>query len=139
MVVCIEDDRYQMEYQTRGHQKKSWSRVVDDLISSFCPNKAEWVKDNSEGGIFLKGFLSFVGESIINKQESRKFKEGSFWFIDIPVRQHNLKHICMRYVMLGVENCVTATTHAGATVTSRDHIPLPEISDSRRPKNICFP
>ena len=36
----------------RGSQRKSWSRVVDDLFSSLGLNKAEWV----EGGMFIERF-----------------------------------------------------------------------------------
>ena len=59
----------------RGCQRKSWSRVVDDLFSSLNLDKVEWVEDIQKGGCSLKGFLSVVGESI-DEQECRKFKEG---------------------------------------------------------------
>ena len=42
--------------------RKSWSRLVDDL-SSLGLEKPEWVEYSKEG-MFLKGFLSVVGESI---------------------------------------------------------------------------
>ena len=58
----------------RGRQRKSWSRVVDDLFSSLDLDKAEWVEDIQKGECSLKGFLSVVGESI-DERESRKFKE----------------------------------------------------------------
>ena len=59
----------------RGCQRKSWSRVVDDLFSSLDLDKAEWVDDIQKGECSLKGFLSVVRESI-DERESRKFKEG---------------------------------------------------------------
>ena len=38
----------------RGHQRKSWSRVLDDLFSSSLDlNKVEWVEDTQKGGMFF--------------------------------------------------------------------------------------
>ena len=79
----MEDDRYPHKpfrqiwniKPRRGRQRKSWSRVVDDLFSSLDLDKAEWVEDIQKGECSLKGFLSVVGESI-DERESRKFKEG---------------------------------------------------------------
>ena len=80
IIACMEDDRYPPKLfrqiwnikPRRGYQRKSWSRVVDDLFSSLDIDKA---KDIQKGECSLKGFLSVVGESI-DEQESRKFKEG---------------------------------------------------------------
>ena len=82
-LACMEDDRYPHKLfrqisnikPRRGRQRKSWSRVVDDLFSSLDLDKAEWVEDIQKGECSLKGFLSVVGESI-GERESRKFKEG---------------------------------------------------------------
>ena len=71
----------------RGRQRKSWSRVVDDLFSSLDLDKAEWVKDIQTGECSLKGFLSVVGDSI-DERESRKFKEG----LDSKVNCHCIEH-----------------------------------------------
>ena len=79
----MEDDRYPHKLfrqiwnikPRRGRQRKSWSRVVDDLFSSLDLDKAEWVEGIQKGECSLKGFLSVVGESI-DERESRKFKEG---------------------------------------------------------------
>ena len=81
-LACMEGDRYPHKpfrqiwniKPRRGHQRKSWSRVVDDLFSSLDLDKAEWVEDIQKGECSLKGFLSIVGESI-DERESRKFKE----------------------------------------------------------------
>ena len=81
-LACMEDDRYPHKLfrqiwniePRRGRQRKSWSRVVDDLFSSLHLDKAEWVEDIQKGECSLKGFLSVVGESI-DERESRKFKE----------------------------------------------------------------
>ena len=82
-LACMEGDRYPHKLfrqvwnikPRRGCQRKSWSRVVDDLFSSLDLDKAEWVEDIQKGECSLKGFLSVVGESI-DERESRKFKEG---------------------------------------------------------------
>ena len=82
-LACMEGDRYPHKLfkqiwnikPRRGRQRKSWSRVVDDLFSSLDLDKAEWVEDIQKGECSLKGFLSVVGESI-DERGSRKFKEG---------------------------------------------------------------
>ena len=82
-LACMEDDRYPHKLfrqiwnikPRRGRQRKSWSRVVDDLFSSLDLDKAEWVEDIQKRKCSLKGFLSVVGESI-DERESRKFKKG---------------------------------------------------------------
>ena len=83
-LAYMEGDRYSHKFfgqiwnikPRRGRQRKSWSRVVDDLFSSLgLVDKAEWVEDIQKGECSLKGFLSVVGESI-DERESRKFKEG---------------------------------------------------------------
>ena len=82
-LACMEGDRYPQKLfrqiwnikPRRGRQRKSWSRVVDDLFSSLDLDKAEWVEDIQKGKCSLKGFLSVVGENI-DERESRKFKEG---------------------------------------------------------------
>ena len=84
-LACMEDDRYPhiifwqiwniKPCRGLGHQRKSWSRVVDDIFSSLDLDKAEWVEDIQKGECSLKGFLSVVGESI-DEWESRKLKEG---------------------------------------------------------------
>ena len=82
-LACMEGDRYPHELfrqiwnikPHRGRQRKSWSRVVDDLFSSLDLDKADWVEDIQKGECSLKGFLSVVGESI-EELESCKFKEG---------------------------------------------------------------
>ena len=82
-LACMEGDRYPHKLfrqiwnikPCRGRQRKSWSRVVDDLFSSLDLDKAEWVEYIQKGECSLKGFLSVVGESI-DERESRKFKEG---------------------------------------------------------------
>ena len=64
--ACMEGDRYPHKLfrqiwnikPRRGHQRKSWSRVVDDLFSSLDLDKAEWVEDIQKGECSLKGFLS---------------------------------------------------------------------------------
>ena len=68
-LACMEDDRYPHKpfrqiwniKPQRGHQRKSWSRVVDDLFSSLDLDKVEWVEDIQKGEYSLKGFLSVVG------------------------------------------------------------------------------
>ena len=83
MLACMVSDRYPHKpfrhfwniKPRRGRQRKSWSRVVDDLLSSLNLDKAEWVEDIQKGECSLKGFLSVVGESI-DWWESRKFKGG---------------------------------------------------------------
>ena len=48
-LACMEDDRYPHKLfrqiwntkPSRGHQRKSWSRVVDDLFSSLVLDKAD--------------------------------------------------------------------------------------------------
>ena len=82
-LACMEGNRYPQKLfrqvwnikPRRGRQRKSWSRVVDDLFSSLDLDKAEWVEGIQKGECSLKGFLSVVGESI-DERESRKFKEG---------------------------------------------------------------
>ena len=81
-LACMESNRYPQKLfrqvgnikPCRGHQRKSWNRVVDDLFLSLDLDKAEWVKDIQKGEYSLKGFLSVVRESIVER-ESRKFKE----------------------------------------------------------------
>ena len=59
----------------RGRQRKSWSKVVEDLFSVLGLDKAEWLEDNQTGDWSLKGFLSVIGESVEDR-ESTKFKKG---------------------------------------------------------------
>ena len=40
----------------RGRQRKSWSRVVDDLFSSLDLDNAEWVEDIWKGECSSKAF-----------------------------------------------------------------------------------
>ena len=71
-LACMEGDRYPHKLfrqnwnikRHKGRQRKSWSRIVDDLFSSLGLDKAEWVEDIQKGECSLKGFLSVVGESI---------------------------------------------------------------------------
>ena len=96
-LACMEGDRYPHKLfrqiwtiqPRRGRQRKSWSRVVDDLFSSLDLDKAEWVEDIQKGECSLKGFLSVVGESI-DERESRKFKEG----LDSKVKLSLYKTFC---------------------------------------------
>ena len=56
-LACMEGDRYPHEFfrqiwnikPHRGRQKKSRSRVIDDLFSSLGLDKAEWVEDIQKG------------------------------------------------------------------------------------------
>ena len=79
-LACMEGNRYPHKlfrqiWSIRGRQRKSWSRVVDDLFSLLDLDMAEWREDIQRGECSLKGFLSVVGESI-DERGSRKFKEG---------------------------------------------------------------
>ena len=96
-LACMEDDRYPHKLfrqiwnikSRRGRQRKSWSRVVDDLFSSLDLDKAEWVEGIQKGECSLKGFLSVVGESI-DEGESRKFKKG----LDSKVKLSLYRTLC---------------------------------------------
>ena len=96
-LACMEVNRYSHKFfrqiwNSRGRQRKSRSRVVDNFFSSLGLHKAEWVvEDIQKGECSLKGFLSVVGESI-DEWESRKFKEEldskvKFCCIEHSVRQ----------------------------------------------------
>ena len=87
----------------RWSQRKSSSRVVDDLFSSLDPDKAEWVEDIQRGECSLKGFLSVVGESI-DERESRKFKEELNSKVKLSLYRTFCKAIefCKGNVMLGL-------------------------------------
>ena len=56
-LACMEGDKYPHKLfgqiwnikPRRGRQRKSWSKVVDDLFSSLDLDKAEWVEDIQKG------------------------------------------------------------------------------------------
>ena len=91
-LACMEGNRYLHKLSRqiwniklrRGRQRKSWSRVVDDLFSSLDLDKAELVEDIEKGECCLNFFLSVLGESI-NERESRKFKEGLDSRVKLPL------------------------------------------------------
>ena len=59
----------------RGRQRKSWSKVVPDLLVSLELDKEELLDEICRGELSLKGFLAIVGECI-DQRESQKFEEG---------------------------------------------------------------
>ena len=56
----------------RGRQRKSWSKVVHDLLVSLKLDKEELLDEICRGELSLNGFLAIVGDSI-DQRESQKF------------------------------------------------------------------
>ena len=61
----------------RGRQRKTWSKVIDDIFLSLGQDKCEWLEDieREDACSSLATFMSCV-EECISERECRKFEEG---------------------------------------------------------------
>ena len=56
----------------RGKERKTWSRVIDDLFASLGLDKAEWLEDIVRGKSSLASYLACTD----GERECRKLEEG---------------------------------------------------------------
>ena len=59
----------------RGRQRKTWSKLIDDIFLSLGLDKCEWLEDIEREDSSLAAFMSCV-EECISERECRKFEEG---------------------------------------------------------------
>ena len=58
----------------RGRQRKTWSKVIDDIFLSLGLDKCEWLEDIEREDSSLAAFISCVEECISDRE--CKFEEG---------------------------------------------------------------
>ena len=60
---------------SRGRQRKTWGKVIDDIFLSLGLDKCESLEDTERKDSSLATFMSCV-EECISERECRKFEEG---------------------------------------------------------------
>ena len=60
---------------SRGRQRKTWGKVIDDLFASLSLDKGEWLEDIKKGSSSLVSFLACV-EECIKEREDKAFDQG---------------------------------------------------------------
>ena len=88
----------------RGRQRKCWSRVVNDLFSALGHDKADWLQDIQSGGCSVKGFLSIVGDCVVD----RKFEEGLNSKVKLSLYKTFNKVVEFKEYLHGVSDCLSS-------------------------------